>query len=618
MWVFRTVLTVDIPKGADHTVHLYHSWFMSHRLLPLQDAVTGWSHLQFAGYPAFSLYAPGPYILIAGLHYLGFSLSVSYNVVLAGVWLGLPLALYALLRAHSVDIFASCVAALIVLVDPGAYNEGGWIQVIEQGVWTGTLALVMSLIALLALRYLMLSRSVWGLVWVAVAVGLSLLLHPVSIIILGISALLYVLIMSASLADIGRASVAGLFGLGLSAWWIWPFINAQADLIPHGQGWLSFTEISTRLWKGTLFINGSALLLVAGLYAGIMMWRLDKRFHTYGVVLICVFLLIASDDTWAWLGLSDTRFYEQINLHRLVAPARVAWWCFAAIGITQMWRRIPWKRLTETPVVSSILVFVFALISQPLIYGFLAEVKAPSQRLGAVVALDYHQDLMDVLEHLNTLDAIGPVGRVMVREPRDVHCAQWVPVITGRPIAHPGGKPTFHYRRRFYHHAPDVLRAQGVEWILTCRSGPQVRGAKRVYKQGDVALWSLPRPSENPIRLTGDGKATLVEWDVDKVVVNVERSNGPVTVTLPVVAHDRWKASANGQPIHIVAGALHDDAVPYFISATVNQPGAVVFEYSEGRFEGEGRTVSFGSLGLLFVILGASWFRKRSKPAHTC
>jgi hypothetical protein len=615
--VFRSLLDSAIPQGADHTVHLYHAWFMSEQLLPGTGTFTGWSNYQFAGYPAFVLYAPGPYMLIAGLHTIGIPLQSSYNMVLAGAWLGLPLVVYAVLRAHAVARGVSGLAAIFVLIDPGAYNEGGWVQVIEQGVWTGTLSLVFSLLVILALRRLMLARTLGAVVTVALLVGLCLLLHPVSLIILGISAVTYVLVMSRSLADVCRSALAGALGLGLAAWWLWPFIQLKHDLIPHGQPWLSLHDVGIRLWRGTLFTDGSGLLLAAGAYAGVMFWRPKKRFHSFGLAVVSIFVLVATDDVWNLLNLRESSFYEQINFHRLVAPVRVIWWCFAAAAFMALFRQVPWRRGSEYPVRAAALVFGFAFLLQPLMNGFYAEVTTPTKRLRPVTELSYHQDLMDVLAHLNTLESEGPIGRVLVREPRDVHCAQWVPILTGQPIAHPGGKPTFHYRRRFFHHDAEVLRAQGVEWILTCRARPQVRGAKRVFRRGEIALWELSHPNTNPIRVDGEGQASLTEWNNERVVVNVQQATGPVTITIPVVAHPRWQVTIDGEPARVDIGKIHDSAVAFFLRTTVTGPSEVVFRYRRDTAQHVGSAVSFGSCVLLFIILVAGWYRKRSKIIST-
>ena len=617
IYVFRPLIGSVIPHGADHSVHLYHAWFMHEHLLSEWAGATGWSQYQFAGYPAFVLYAPGPYLLIGSLVSVGLPLQVAYNVVLAGTWLGLPLMTYGFLRAHDLPRAESAFAAIFVLCDSGAYNEGGWVQVIEQGVWTGTLALVFCISVLIGLRRLFQHPSPFALACVSALVSASLIVHPVALLILGPAAGLYVLVMSKSWADVKRAACAGLLGVGCAAWWLWPMFSLRDDLIPHGQEWLSYAEVADRLLDGNLFTNSSIWLYVAGSIGMACSWRTNRRFYLFGVLSVVSFLLLASSDSWEFLGLTTSPFYEQMNFHRWVAPARVIWWCFAGAAIGYLARQLSWRRVRHVPIRSSLLLFLTVLLIQPLMPAALNALQAPSNRLGPVTDLDYHTDLMEVLTYLKGVNSRGPVGRVMVREPRNLHCAQWLPIISGKAIAHPSGKPTFHFRRRFYHHDTDVLRAQGVEWILTCNSSPQVSGAVQLFKRGIVSLWSLPKPDSSPVRVRGHGVARIARWEQQRVVVDVEKADGPVQITVPVAVHSRWHATMNGQPLHIEHGKIHPSAVPFFLSATVTKPGTLEFQYRPDRSQSVGLFFSVVSILLLIIIVAFDWGRKRNTSPYS-
>lgn len=149
LWLLWPVPAGVMPLSADHTVHLTRAWLYGQQLA--SGHLTGWSPHWFFGFPLGELYPPLGDLAIALTHAAsGGALAwpTSYALVFTLVFLLQGWALLRCGRALGWGPFPGLVAAVLALLDVGAYREGGWTYTVFYGVWPQALATSLAWLAL--------------------------------------------------------------------------------------------------------------------------------------------------------------------------------------------------------------------------------------------------------------------------------------------------------------------------------------------------------------------------------------------------------------------------------------------------------------------------------------
>ncbi|MCA9691004.1 MAG: hypothetical protein KC636_15465, partial [Myxococcales bacterium] len=251
-----------MPLSADHTVHLTRAWLLGQKIAGGQ--LSGWSSAWFFGTPLGELYPPlGDLVvcLVRGLSLGALSWAQSYALALCAVFVTQGLCLVRAARALGLGRWGAAVAglcaALLALVDVGAYREGGWTYTITYGVWPQTLATSLTVLAFaeLALAWRAASmteetsarrRRAKGLTRAALATAAAALAHQMSLPMLAGGALLFVTIYGCTddgarlRARLPRAALHAALGLGLglslAAFWVFPMLAHRGWMASYG--WL--------------------------------------------------------------------------------------------------------------------------------------------------------------------------------------------------------------------------------------------------------------------------------------------------------------------------------------------------------------------------------------------
>ncbi|MCA9718596.1 MAG: hypothetical protein KC468_28250, partial [Myxococcales bacterium] len=268
-----------MPLSADHTVHLTRAWLIG-QMLAERWQLSGWSELWFFGFPAGELYPPLGDLAVVLVHALGLGLipwERCYAWVFTLVFLLQGWSLLRAGRALGLGPWPGLVAALLALVDLGAYREGGWVYTVFYGVWPQALAT--SLVTLTIAELLLASRATGDLqdllqgtsrtesdragaeldararrrhlAGAGVCAGLALLAHPMSMLVLVGGGLAYALVLGLSpprretprdrrhprlVRALLHAALGLGLGLGLAAWWLLPMLAHRGWMASYG--WL--------------------------------------------------------------------------------------------------------------------------------------------------------------------------------------------------------------------------------------------------------------------------------------------------------------------------------------------------------------------------------------------
>ena len=111
-----SLLLLDtITTGGDTGSHFLTADYLAHQLLP-QGRVVGWFPGNLAGFPLFQFYFPLPFLVMAGLHYLGLPLTIAFKLVSAAGAFLIPPATYLGLRLAGRPFPAPALAAAFSLL----------------------------------------------------------------------------------------------------------------------------------------------------------------------------------------------------------------------------------------------------------------------------------------------------------------------------------------------------------------------------------------------------------------------------------------------------------------------------------------------------------------------
>ncbi len=251
LWPF---LEGRLPGVGDHAVHLHKLWFLWERLLP-RGRLSGFSSYWFLGEPVGELYPPGQDLWTAAVHALTLgqlSWERAYGLAFVGFYVLSAWCLYDLGRRFF-GRFAGFVAALLWLLDPGAWEQGGWHYQVFYGVWGQSLAQTLLLPALWrVIRFLEEGRRA-DLGLAGLLLGLSLICHPMNLILIAmVGAALALAWRLRELRDLGRLGAAIGLGLLASASFLLPFLARSAYARNIGGAGVSSDEIITELSRGEL------------------------------------------------------------------------------------------------------------------------------------------------------------------------------------------------------------------------------------------------------------------------------------------------------------------------------------------------------------------------------
>ncbi len=640
-WLLHGLLDGRMPNGEDHQVHLHHAYVMREHLLPRGD-LTGWSHLQFAGDPAFTLYAPLPSLLIAGSHWaLGGSVSLEacYTGLVLATVVGLAVLVFVIARQLHVPRLGAWLGAVLVLLDRGIYNEGGWDQNLVGGVWPNSFALLWIGLAVSGALALLDRVTVPRLVGLALACGGSVLSHAVGFMYLGVTLLVLALTVALpalleaprrTWPRVGAVVAATAVGSLLGAFWLWPFLGLAGMNLPHGELWITREELAQRLLSLEVFGNTAAFrwpvfLGLVGLVAG---FERPNPGHRVATFITLAFVGLATQSLWTDLGFDlQTGNFEQVNFVRLLAPARIALWAMGGAVLAAGLTRLPWRSLSARWGLLALGLLPVLYLTRPVLTAFKQQAIEPMRALQSQAVEPYEADVQRAFAWLRERHAeaaqAGRFERVLAVEPRGVKCAHRVPRETGFPVTHPGGEPTFHYFRRYHTTDEGELRALSVRWMLTCRSAPPNVGKTQVARFGDVTLYELPGASPVPFEVLGGAQVTMEHFDGELMRFHVSGASPDARLRLSVVGFPRWEAVWDGdpptaQPIAL-EGLLGKPASTFM--AVPLRDGRLEFRYGTDARQRLGIALSRVALSLLLltVLVGSGrWIgakrRRSAKP----
>jgi len=572
LWLLWPIPLGEPPLSKDHTVHLTRAWMWAQILA--DGAPRGISEIWFFGTPAGELYPILGDALVIALRVLSLGLlewHTAYALAFTLVFVSQGCAMIRLARVCGLGATGGALAGVAILVDAGAYREGGWIYTVDYGVWPQALASTMTYLALAeiiaALDATDARPRTLAVVRGSIATAAALLAHQISLPVLVLAGALVLMVFGLRRrAKFGEVTlvVAATLGLGfaLAAWWVLPMMSMRGWMVSYGWLWQPLEWMIAEALRGHL-TQGMPAGMTALVVLGIVIVAVRGTDGARSIVLVGVVLWLWTSQDTLWrlrLDLFD-RSFGQMQWQRFLIASKPALVLAAAgaIAILGQWALSLSKRpgaapavrwgLAAVPAAIAIVVLGWAATGQHEVMGraHVGEPQLAVDPQDPELAVDY--DAM--AEHLRSLrDAdSGPQWRITVMAPRNLHWFMDLPVRTGLPLYKQGFTPGDNFVHKPEADDPALLDRLSVRYVIT-RKRASVRGAAVVATFGQLRLWERKTwQPVAPVRTSGTAAIEVVRDDGDLVVVRVAGSTPGDVLVFDAPGYPRWELERDGQSV---------------------------------------------------------------------
>lgn len=549
----------DRPVSKDHTVHFMKA-LETRRLLLSHGEILGWSHRFFAGYPHNFLYPPGADLLVVAVHVatLGLaSMSAAYGVA---VWLTIFGGAYAVYRfgAAAFDRRAGLVAGVAVLLDGGAFDQGGWSFMMGWGVWPQSLAVTLLVLAASRLPAVMNDRRLVPIAAFAALTGASIVTHPLLLVFTAIlaaaAALAWALTAERPLSPVPllRLAAGAVLGVLLSAFWLLPFATSAADSTPFGKAWAPAARIAAGLLDGGALRGLPPLVLGAGL-VGVAGLLAARRFLPLLTALLALIPLVAAaTDVLQAAGLGWLP--QRLQLVRFAMLAKPFLFVAAGFAIVSVFDRVREMQPSVSGVRRHLATFAVLTLAAPLL---LPAATALLGRLDRRPVMASTRPYAADMKRLRAYAAGLPLDpgmrwanlyRFPERGPNHDGAFDALGDVDA-PVFRPGYLAASTYRLNVDGRTADVLRLVNVRYVLANDAmGP---GFRELARFGPFVVSELEGWRREPFDVVdGAGEVDMLAWTDEEMVLRA----GPGAtgrLRLAVSSFPRWRAERDGQPVPI-------------------------------------------------------------------
>lgn len=547
-----------MPLSADHTVHLTRAWMWSEALA--RGRLHDWSEIWFFGTPVGELYPVLGDLLVIAFRVMSaaqLSWPQAYALAFSLVFIAPA---WAMLRAGAclgLGRTPGLMAAALILLDVGAYREGGWIYTVDYGVWPQSLATAASWWGFAELGHACRATS-WferrpRIAAAALAQALALLAHPMALLTLVIGGPLVVVAMGRPWQQRWRDSASTglwvvLLALGASAWWLGPMLEHRAWMASYGWLWIPLRSMLQGVAHGAwsqAMPPGVGYAISLGLLLAAV--RGSPLARAYALVALALWVLAARDLAWTLRLDRISEGFTHLQYQRFITAAKpglfllaglpVAW--LVEIGQRQAgrWRAL-WFAMAGLGATVLIVQAGLAMSRSP------TGGKVQLERLPGNPALDadYARLTAWLEERWRAREALW---RITFHAARNQHWFMDAPVLAaGVPVFKQGFTPGDNFVHKPESGHPRVLDRAAVRYVIASRVQPQ---QEPVARFGAFAVYE--RASWSPIAwLEGPGTLEILAGQEGRSPVRVRaRGTGPSTrLTFGIAGYPRWHLRGPG------------------------------------------------------------------------
>ncbi len=631
LWVVQPLLR-QTPLSYDHASHLFKSWHFWTEMLG-RGRLRGWSHFWAFGFPSGELVPFGEELWVAIFRAatLGqLPWTRTYALAFGAFLLLKALTAYVFTRRYF-GTGAAVVCSWISLFDPGAMLEGGWDWHTYWGVWPVQLSMCFVLLAYTRLEDVLELGRKRAVFWAGAWLGASLLIHPLALLVLLITAPLFflehLLRPGPDLAPVpgsgDRSPALGppirlalgvgalAFGVALAAFSFVPFVARSG----HAQdlGWLgdplpvvSQHLLELRTFENVWFpIHGLALLGA---------WFAVRARHPGGVFLACsaaVCVFLSSDTLIADLHLERAlSTLLKIENDRMLLAAKLFWFPLAGHGLVELFR-LP-VALGPAPTHGR------RALRWALALGLGAALLLPGgqsfyetqikKEFNGERKTEFWDDFQVFLRWSQQLErAPGEFYRIAYHMWRGNHLSTLSPVFNQTPMYKVGYTPTQIFDKFPMTDEHELFEALSVKYVLS--SYPLERADLTLERRfGKLWLYRFNSYKPQPFSVIGAGQAELLEFEPERIRIRLSGTAPDTTLKIHVSSYDRWQATLAGTPLPISTVPVYGVEYPVLMQVPVRD-GELVIEYVYRSAEWLGLIITLAA-GPAF--LGLVWLGRRS------
>jgi hypothetical protein len=610
------------PLGHDHPVHLFKAWHFWTEMLG-RGRLRGWSNFWGFGFPSGELTPLGPeaWVALFRIATLGqLSWLRTYGLAYAGALLFSTLAALAFAR-RQFGMAAGVLAAILNLLDPGDWAEGGWVWHTTYGVWPITLAMGFTLLALAKLIDGMSGGQRRDFVVAGVWMGASLLVHqmplvvyPITIPLLGLDHRLRTGALSR--ATVLRLLLASAIGFGLAAFYEIPMMARSALTLDLGVLGVSREALGKQLAEGALFGHVWPPFLCLGFMGGVLALGARGRLRAFVPLTVAVFVVLSTNvliEDWHLERVLPG--LVKIEARRFLLVAKLFFFPLVAHAVVSISRATfgsPGGGLARKR--QAVAVVILAAVAAPLAWPVARELYRTqvSKDIQGPEDTRFWGDLSGLLDwSAHAREATTERYRVAYALPMHDHLSTIAPVFDGGPIYKVGYTPAQQFNRFPMSGEPWLLEALSVKYVVADHplAGPDFT-LERTF--GVLLVYRFNRFRPEPELLRGPGRARLLELGPETIRVAVEGVDTTSRLRLSVASFPRWRATLDGVEVPISTVALHDGEYPIVMEIAVPHGGEVELRYVR-------RAADWLGLSLTIITLlclgGALSFGRASRAA---
>ncbi len=560
LWLTAPAWQTEVPAGVDVIGHLVRVEFGVSELMA-HGRLDGWFPRYYLGYQTFLVAGPGLTWLVglvraASLGAL--TTAAAFRVVDVGSFVAFPPAVAFLAGAAGLAPEAAGIAAVLSLLVSNPYGVGlhGLFGI---GLVTSQIGGILVCLALGAL--LRLARAPRGR-WVvlgAVCVAALLVVHVLSLVVLGLLVLVYLPWLvpgSRGLrALVVRLGMVAGGGLGLAGFWLVPFL-AHSDLRGFSPTWTTppFAERLRAIFAGEiLFTPGVAPLVIVAWVVSVAVERGGRRAAIGRVVGPVACLLVAA----ACFRLAPQSELAPQLVNRVLGYVGVLATFPLAVLLGAAARRLGAAGSVAALGLATGLVVLSAAPLRELVVQ--RQVPTPALRAAARVLADAVPPAARFIVERDSLHELERTGVV--------HSGVWLARLSGRNVLNGfnaeslstpdiGVEPDLIGKREPNEEA-DALARLGVTHVVTISGGLADRLAASgrfavVWRVAPLAVVAVTaregRPAPSSLVATdGPTEATLSVYDPEHLRFHLH-SEAPTSATIAIAWSPKWHASLEGVP----------------------------------------------------------------------
>ena len=622
----------DMPLSHDHPVHLFNAWHFWKEMLG-HGRIHGWSPFWAFGYPPgdFMPFGPDLWVAVFRVATLGLlSWMSTYGLALAGVVVFATFSMYIFARRFF-GTATAVLAAVLFILDPGAWAEGGWYWHVHYGVWPVTLAMSFTLLALVKLEDVLTHGRRRDILGCALLVAASLVTHLLPLVIYPITVVLLLLDHALRPGGLRRSSLlralaAMALGAGAAAFQLVPMISRSSLTRDLGVAGISLDELGRRIVELRVFENFWPVFMVLGMAGAVAVVRRRLPGGAFFASAGGIFVVLSSDILISTFHLERLMpGIVKVEARRMLLVAKLFWLVLAAAAVVALarpvWgraaarvRRLPWGRSPWQIAIAVVILAAVALpIGQPVwkrLYETQIEKKIQTSR-----ETDFWQDLTPFFEWSRARrQETKDFYRIAYALPMHDHLSMLAPVFNDTMAYKVGYTPAQEFRNFPMSSEPELYRAMCVKYVVSNHPLPAPRFTS-IATFGALTVYLFNDYSPLPFTLTGPGTADLVHLDDEEIRIRLNGTGPASRLKLHVANYPPWEARANGVLVPIDSVPVYGVEYPFLMEVPATD-GDLVFRYVRRGADWLGLFLTIGVAGLAGVVaFGRPQLRQRLRDA---